>query len=261
MAKSNKRRDEERRRAAAEKVAEMQRAQKVAERRQRSLMVSAIAVAVIVVIVGVFVLVQHNKSTPTVAAAGVGGSTGNYGFVVGKPNAPASMVVYEDFQCPVCKQFETTDGSTIQKYITDGKLKVEFRPIAFLDRMSQGTEYSSRSLNAAACVRNYTDATTFKLFHDLLFKVQPAENTSGLTDAQLVDYASKAGATQPAVATCITDRTYKDWVASATEAASKAGVTGTPTVKLNGQDVPLDTLASPDSLKALLDNAIKTNTN
>lgn len=256
MVKSNKRRDEERRSAAAVKVAQMQLRQRAAERRRRSITVSAVAVAVIVVIVGAFVLVESHNSAPKVAAGTVGGSTADYGFVVGKADAPATMVAYEDFQCPVCRQFETTDASTIESYITSGKLKVEFRPIAILDRDSS-TEYSTRSLNAAACVRNFSTPGDFKIFHDLLYKNQPPEGSAGLTDAQLIAYANQAiRSTKPAVATCITDQTYRDWTASATDAASRAGVTGTPTVTVGGQNISLDTLSSTADLIKILDAAV-----
>jgi protein-disulfide isomerase len=256
MAKSNKRRDEERRAAAAAKVAEMQRAQRAAERRNRSLMISAAVVAVVVVIVGVFVLVQISGKSPTVAASGVGGSTNKYGFVVGDANAPATLVVYEDFQCPSCKEFEHVDGPTVSKYISDGKVKVEFRPIAILDRFSS-TNYSTRSLNAAACVRNYSTAAAFKTFHDLLYAHQPEENSAGLPDSQLITYAGQAmHETNPDVATCINDGTYEDWASSATEASSKDGITATPTILLDGDQVDLQQNETATKFKALLDAAV-----
>jgi protein-disulfide isomerase len=254
MAKSNRRRDEERRRAAAAKVAAEREAQLAAERRKRSLTVSAVAVAVIVVVVGVFVFIQTRSSTPTVAASGVHGSTGDYGFVVGKPAAPASLVVYEDFQCPVCKSFEDTDSAMLDKKIADGTLKVEYRPIAFLDSMSS-TDYSSRAANASACVRNATDIETWKAYHDLLFEHQPAEQTAGLTDDQLTEYATQAGAKDATVGSCISDDTYRDWVSSATDASSKAGISGTPTVLLNGENVDLSDLNNVADFEKLIDEA------
>jgi protein-disulfide isomerase len=254
MAKSKRRRDEERRRAAAAKVAEMREAQLAAERRRRSLTVSAVAVAVIVIAVGVFVFVQTRSSAPTVSASVVHGSTGGYGFVVGKADAPASLVVYEDFQCPICQHFEQIDDAMMAKKVTAGTLKVEYRPIAILDRESS-TDYSSRASNASACVRNATDATTWKAFHDLLYKNQPAEGSAGLSDDQLTTYATQAGAKAPSVGTCISDERYKNWVSSATEASSKAGVSGTPTVLLNGQDVSLDDLNNVTTFEKLIDNA------
>jgi protein-disulfide isomerase len=256
MAKSNRSRDDGRRSAAAAaKAAEMRRAQLAAERRRRTLIVSSIAVGVIVIIVGVFVAIQSRSSGPTVAASGVNGATSKYGFVVGDASAPASLVVYEDFQCPVCRAFEATDGSLIDQKIKDGTLRVEYRPIAFLDRMSS-TNYSSRALNAAACVRNDSTLQVWKAYHDLLFEKQPAEGSAGLSDAQLTSMASQAGAKSPAVAKCIADDTYKDWVSSATEASSKDGISATPTVQLNGQTLSGDQLQSA-ALSRLIDDAAK----
>lgn len=260
MAKSNKRRDEERRAAAAAKVAEMRRAQQAAERRRRTLIVSAIVVSAIVVVVGVFVLVQTRNSAPTVAARDVQGSTAGYGFIVGQADAPASMVVYEDFQCPSCKTFEDTDAAVLKEKVADGTLKVEYRPIAFLDRMSS-TSYSTRSLNAAACVRDGSTISTWTKFHDLLFQNQPAEGTAGLSDDTLVTYAKQAGAASSLVASCITDQTFKDWAASATEAANKSGVSATPTVRLDGSDVPDATRADPAAFATMIDDAAANGTN
>lgn len=259
MGKSNRRRDDERRSAAAAKVAEIRRAELADERRRRTLVVSSIAVAVTVVIVGVFVAIQSRSSPPTVAAGSVHGASEGYGFVVGQAGAPASMVVYEDFQCPVCEAFEDADGTMLNQKTADGTLKVEYRPIAFLDGMSS-TNYSSRALNAAACVRDEATIAAWKAYHDLLFKEQPDEGSAGLSDAQLTTLASRAGATVPAVGRCIAANTFKNWVSSATEAASKDGVAGTPTVRLNGDSINLDQLDDAVALGKLIDAAAASGT-
>ncbi|NHA01098.1 thioredoxin domain-containing protein [Nocardioides sp. W3-2-3] len=59
--------------------------------------------------------------------------------------------VVEDFQCPICRQFEATSGPLLAQYRADPRIQVQYRPIAFLDRVST-TRYSSRASNAAACV-------------------------------------------------------------------------------------------------------------
>ncbi len=258
MAKTNKRRDDERRTAAAAKVADMRREQQVAERRRRSMIVGAIVAAVIVVVVGVFIVVKNSGGTPTVASGSVGGTTGNYGIIVGKASAPVSMVAYEDFQCPICKQFEDTSGSMLAQEIARGKLKIEYRPIAFLDQESS-TTYSTRALNAAACVVNYTNSATFKKFHDLLYANQPAEGSAGLPDSQLVAYAKQAGATAPDVASCISSLQFKSWTVSATTAASEssamAGGISTPTVLLNGNKLNNALLYNPAQLSSVIESA------
>jgi protein-disulfide isomerase len=77
--------------------------------------------------------------------------------------------------------------------------------------------------------------TGFQTFHDLLYANQPDESGSGLTDDQLIAYAAQAGASGPTVEQQIRDLTYGDWVKQVTDQASKDGVTGTPTVFVNGR--------------------------
>ncbi|MGH3446334.1 MAG: DsbA family protein [Nocardioidaceae bacterium] len=260
MAKTNKRRDAERRSAAAAKVAEMQRAQRAKDRRRQGLTVTGIVVALIIVLVGAFVLIQNQRSAKDVAGKEVKGVTADYGFVLGKKSAPVKVIAYEDFQCPVCKNFEDSSGDTLSKYVKDGTVQLEYRPIAFLDQMSS-TQYSTRSLNAAACVMDADGIHTFKKFHDSLYANQPPENGDGLPDSQLVSLANKAGANGKGVATCIKQEKHKDWTASATEAASKSSAMhkglGTPAVLVNGDLLDIKTVLSPNAFKAAIDKAAK----
>ena len=52
----------------------------------------------------------------------------------------------------------------------------------------------------------------------------------------------------------MTQRSHEDWVDSINDAASAAGVTGTPTMFLDGQQVDLTTV-TPDGLKAQIAEA------
>jgi protein-disulfide isomerase len=51
---------------------------------------------------------------------------------------------------------------------------------------------------------------------------------------------------------CVNSGKYKPWVASVTDAASKAGVTGTPTVAVNNQVIANPT---PDAIVAAVNAA------
>ena len=77
--------------------------------------------------------------------------TDSYAVVVGDESAPTTITVYEDLQCPVCQAFEAATGDAVDRRSADGKVKVEYRPIAFLDDAST-TDYSSRALNALMVV-------------------------------------------------------------------------------------------------------------
>ena len=150
--------------------------------------------------------------------------------------------MYVDYLCPVCGDFEKTNGDYISSLMENGKTTVEIHPITILDRLSQGTKYSTRAANAAACVANYSP-NQFYDFHNLLFANQPAENTTALTDAQLIDYATQAKVdATTSVSACITGQEFKAWVNASSARAlngpipnsNVAKVEGTPTIIVNG---------------------------
>jgi protein-disulfide isomerase len=154
------------------------------------------------------------------------------GVTVGNPDAPATIDLYLDFQCPVCAQYEQQAGATIDELVASGQAKIVYHPVAYLNRFSS-TQYSSRSSAAAGCA---ADAGVLPQFAKLLFANQPPEGGDGLPDEQLIALGTQAGA-GPGFATCVQDGRYADWSRSVTDAASQAGVTGTPTVLVNGREV------------------------
>jgi protein-disulfide isomerase len=223
----------ERREVAREKARAMREAAEAKERRQKRLLVVVAVVAVLAVIVGVGAIVQSSRSNVSKTAATPSNFVDN-GIVTGDANAPAKVSVYLDYQCPACAAFEHQNGAWLEGLRDEGKIALEFKPIAILDRFSS-TKYSTRSANAAACVAD-TAPDAFTKFNDALFVAQPAEGGDGLPDSELVSIAKQAGAPDT-VEKCITDGQFEKWVATATDQSSKDGVQGTPTVMVNDKIV------------------------
>jgi protein-disulfide isomerase len=123
-------------------------------------------------------------------------------------------------------------GTTIDELVASGQARVVYHPVAYLNRFSS-TQYSSRSSAAAGCA---ADAGVLPRFAQLLYANQPPEGGDGLPEEQLVALGTQAGA-GAGFATCVQDGRYADWTRSVTDAASQAGVTGTPTVLVNGREV------------------------
>jgi protein-disulfide isomerase len=221
-------------RRIAEKRAAEAAARAQAERRRRTVIGSAVAAVLVVVAVVVGIAVQTQRtSAPAKLAIPAHTVDSGYAIPVGTSGAKVTVDLYEDFQCPNCKAFEAETGSTIAQLVAAGTVQAHYHGMAFLDT-SANDKYSTRALNAAAVVFGAGGPTAFQAFHDLLFSNQPAEGGSGLTDDQLVQYATQAGATGTSVKQAITSLKYGDWVKTATDQASKDGVTGTPTVFVNG---------------------------
>ncbi|GAA2873862.1 DsbA family protein [Nonomuraea rubra] len=134
--------------------------------------------------------------------------------------------VYEDFDCPVCKDMHSKVDATIRKLAQEGKVKVVFHTVTIF-----GDEpMRSNSIRAAAAAR-CVPAANWLAFRDEVYAMQPAPHgtASGFTVEELAGAARKAGA---AVDSCVTSQTYAE--AHLAETA-KIPLQGTPTVVLDGQ--------------------------
>ena len=249
MPADTSRRQTNRERLAARRAAEAA-ARARAERNRRTIL-GAIAGAVVVLLALVVVILVQTHRTSTSASAATPAHVTGGAIVVGSASAPVTVDLYEDLQCPNCKNFEDQNGATIDQQLAGGAIKVRYHGMAFLDN-GTNNRYSTRALNAAAAVVNAAGTDAFQKFHDLLYANQPPETGTGLTDAQLIAYAHQAGATSSKVDTQITDLTFGDWVKKVTDQASKDGVTATPTVFVKGKTL---SDLSPAGLTAAVDAA------
>jgi protein-disulfide isomerase len=240
---------------ASERVKAMQAQQAAAARRRRAVAIGVIVVMVIAAVVGVGIVVQSNRDEVAGTSVAPAGVTADNGVLRGQSDAPVDVVVYEDFQCPICKAFEDNVESTMTSYIDDGTVRLEYRPIAFLDEASS-TDYSSRALATAACAVDDGGPKVFARLHDLLFANQPKEGTAGLDDATLAKLAGQAGADEAAVAACQSKGTYDGWVKDVTDQASQDGIEGTPTYFVDGSKVAFTQDEEPKAtLTRLIDQA------
>lgn len=225
------RRSERASRVAAERAAQARK-----ERRQRTILISTVAAVVLAVLVGLGVAVQASRNS-TDSNASIPAGTTDGSFVVGSPGAPVTVTLYEDFLCPACAQAEKALGPTLEELKEDGTIRIDYRPIAILDRASRD-RYSTRALNAAGCVIDQAP-DAFPAFHRELFLAQPAEGGAGLSNARLTEIAAAAGAS--GVGSCIDDLQFESWSQSVTERSSLDGITQTPTILVNGAELPVRT--------------------
>ncbi|SDK13956.1 DsbA family protein [Nonomuraea jiangxiensis] len=134
--------------------------------------------------------------------------------------------LYEDFDCPVCKDLHARVDATIRKLATEGKVKVVFHAVTIF----QDEPMRSNSIRAAAAARCVPEEN-WLAFRDELYAMQPAPHgvASGFTVEDLARAARQAGAD---VDQCVTSQSYaEDHLAQ----TAKVRLEGTPTVLLNGQ--------------------------
>ncbi|MEU4648973.1 DsbA family protein [Nocardia fluminea] len=220
--------------------------------------VAAVLVALVAAI-GIGIAVKQSDSDKSTSAAqlpATGGAVTETGTVViGNPDAKVKVRVVADLQCPACKQFEAANGETLAKAAADGTASVEYQIISFLDKASTN-QYSSRAANASFCVAK-SDTTKYQSWLQTMFEKQPAEGGAGLSNDELVQIATDVGYTDPAVATCIEDKPYNDYIQQVTQTTLQSGVESTPSVYINGQLNQTDAIFTENGLAPVIADAAK----
>lgn len=200
------------------------------------------AVVAAVVIVGVVAAVLAGASGSKTAAAGAAPAhaTSDSGGIVANPGkatpAAPTLELWEDFQCPICGDLEKAAGSQITAMAKAGDVKLVYHMLSFLDG-NLSNDSSARAADAAACA---DDAGKFLGYHAAVYAHQPTTEGQGYTDAQLEQFAEQAGISGAALDTwksCYAQKTYAQYVTNVQVAGTKAGINGTPTVKLNGKEL------------------------
>jgi protein-disulfide isomerase len=184
---------------------------------------SALAVVVLAGAVGAGIASNyaHAGSVASSAIVAPPGATSAGGVVVGDPAAPVRLIAYEDPQCPICKEFEEINGSTLTRAIAEGKVSVEYRMRSFL-----GPE-SVRADNALAAAQAQGK---FEALREALYKHQPQEGTGGYTTDDLIVLGASVGLRDSAYVDAVRSMTYAKWVGFVDDRASRDGNTGTPRI-------------------------------
>jgi protein-disulfide isomerase/uncharacterized membrane protein YphA (DoxX/SURF4 family) len=209
--------------------------------KQRYTAAGTAAVVLLVSLIAIGVQGGRAKITGTVDTANATAATG---VKVGNQQAPVTVDLYEDAQCPICKQLEQSGlPADLAAKLKATSIKVNYHLMSFLDSSSNGNRYSSRAANAAYCASD-TSTSAFVKYHDILYGKdssgkdnQPAENANGVPDSQLIAWGKQAGITSATFSTCVSSEQHKNLVIAVTDAASKRGVNATPTVLVNGKQV------------------------
>lgn len=213
-------------------------------------------IAVIAVVGAVIVADQASKSKASSGGSALPAGAAKMGAgLTAFPNATLvkgapTLDIYEDFQCPICGEFEKIFGSTVDQLGSSGKAKINYHILTFLDD-NLGNDSSSRAANAATCA---ADQGKFIEYHNAVYAGQPAKEGQGYTDAQLKQFAETAGLSGDALSTwqtCYDNREHNQYIQSVQEQASKDGVNGTPTVKLNGTTMNLSNMTPASFAQAV----------
>jgi len=148
-------------------------------------------------------------------------------LVVGKADAPITVVEYASMTCGHCAHFHNTVFPTLkEKYIDTGKVRFIMR------------EFPLDNLAAAASMlaRCAGEGKSFPLISALFAKQDDWAFVKGDPRPELLKFAKQAGFTQESFEKCLTDqKLLEDISAVRSRGADTFGVNATPTFFVNGK--------------------------
>jgi protein-disulfide isomerase len=171
------------------------------------------------------------------------------GLILGNPNAPVTMEMFIDVQCPVCQNYETLYLPTIvQQYIRTGKAQLHLQPWAFLG--GAGSQSFSGRLGLIAAAAQNRGFNYAKVLYDN----QGTEESGWLDGKMMANIAASVDGLKLQQWQTDTNSSAAQSVASeADKLAKKANVVGTPTVRVGCTGGTLKNVTSPQFAPTLQD--------
>lgn len=204
-----------------------------------------------VIIIG-FIFLANGKKDEDTAVNEIDYKSQPY---LGEKSAPVQIVEFGDYKCPVCKTFEEQFFPSIQSELIDtGKAQFYFMNYSFIN------VDSTRSAKFAESVYQELGNETFWEFHELLFDKQPAdlkyEKQDVFTDKFLEETLKEIANDKDVkkVVTSFKSKKSEDQWNKDMELADELGVTGTPSLFVNGKKFEGNTI---DDLVKMVDDAAK----
>ncbi len=189
-----------------------------------------------VLVLGIFGFIIFNRVRPTTAtqqpATQVDPSKLSYDGqpALGDPNAPVKLAMFEDFKCPACKNFEEAVWPKIERdYVDTGKVQAFFI-------YQQVIPNSTVAGVAGECVLEQ-NPDLFWDYKTIVYRAQGNEAQDWATASKMVElartYVPDINADE--LSTCLSENRYADRIEADTAMGKAVGVSGTPSLFINGQ--------------------------
>ncbi len=140
---------------------------------------------------------------------------------LGNPDAPVTIVLFSDFQCPYCAKMEPLIGRVLETYPDTVKIVFKHFPL-------RNHQYASLAALAAIAAQQQGK---FWEFHDRIFAAQKE-----LNQQKILDIAKSLGLDIRKFTSDIGKSSVKDQLTKDIRDGKSAGVRGTPTLFINGRE-------------------------
>jgi protein-disulfide isomerase len=137
--------------------------------------------------------------------------------MLGKKDAPITIVEYTDYQCPFCQRFHVTAFPEIKRnYIDTGKVRFYSKDLPL--------DFHPNAMRAAQAARCAGEQNKFWELRDVM-----GQNPDKLDLEHIVAFADGLKIDSKALRACVDSGKYKDQVQTDVLEAMKVGANGTPT--------------------------------
>ena len=191
------------------------------------------AVGAAAVLAVVLILVGANNDSSGVSSPSTSGTSTatapsnllagipQHGDTLGNPSAPATLIVYEDPQCPFCRRWNVeTLPTVLRDFVRTGRLELVYRGVVIIGPNSvQGL----RAIYAAAKQNKLWNLV------DALYAHQGGENSGWITNGVILTAAREAGANGKAILSQMRSPAVTAALTRAAKQAAADQVPGTPT--------------------------------
>lgn len=151
------------------------------KKQQSSAKFAVILTVVVVVLLAAIVIINNKTEQGNDAVSGQPSIKGQP--VLGKDDAPVTVVEFGDYKCPSCKVFNSDIFPKIQKdFIDKGDVKFSFVNVMFHGKGSRLAALASEEVWKE-------DPDSFWDFHEKLFEKQPDTKQEWVTSGLLGDLA------------------------------------------------------------------------
>lgn len=177
------------------------------------------------------------------------------GRAMGDPDAPVIIEAFEDYQCPACAQYSRQiEPQVEQAFVESGEVYYVFRHFPFIDDNAPGSE-SDHAAVASMCAANQDQ---FWAYHDTLFANWDGENQGAFSDRRLIAFAEKLGLDMGQFESCFNGQDTQDVVMQDFLLGRSLGVTGTPSVFINGEQVSPGFIPSFEDISSKVEEILAT---
>lgn len=178
------------------------------------------------------------------------------GYLVGDPDAPVTLQVYADYQCPHCRTFASTiEPQLIADYVATGDVRIEYLDftvvgVPSIDALPDDSLKSVQAAEAAMCA---AEQDAYLDYRTALFSGEMRPNSGAFSNDSLVAIASDLDLDVDRFTDCLENGVYEDAVIAFVYQAIDRGVQGTPSFSINGGAPFFLDQTGYDGLKQLLD--------